>query len=505
MRLRSQRSHFVYHEILFNGLNTAKLISPDVMTNDVDIQKMIDTILRQTMNLTKDDLNRMIEEKKERIGAGYLTDQGALFLVAADLGIMLEELPKLEMSLKDVYSGAKQVSVIARVMNVYPVKKYRRKDGSDASLRTMIVYDNDTRLKVKLWDEMAVLPEKLAIKSGDSIKISKAYTRSGMDGKIAINAGAGARIELIEDSLSRIQDIDSLAKDASEVTQLEENIIVTGEVRADPRVSSFTNLRGEASKVMHLQIAGSDGKSFRVVIWNIDEERVPKIININAKIKMIGIRSKKGPSGDMELHGDEGTVIDLVEEPEEIEVMHLRIVSVSRNTGKRQDSFALVIDKAKANRIFTVVTDDAIIEQLKPDIIVECMPSRVYGNTLLLRDDAYVRVIDDDPTFPDATSVEIKIKDVKPSEELYFLEAVTLSAVMVKDIKMRDGSEVKYSEIMLGDDTAEMRLVGWRETASLISHLSIGQRVKAYGVMAYTGRDGNTELRLKPFSSIIKL
>jgi replication factor A1 len=58
---------------------------------------------------------------------------------------------------------------------------------------------------------------------------------------------------------------------------------------------------------------------------------------------------------------------------------------------------------------------------------------------------------------------------------------------------------------MIGDDTAEMKLVGWRETASIIDGLSIGQRVKVYGVMAYTGRDGNTELRLKPFSSIIRL
>lgn len=464
---------------------------------------MIDAILRQKVDLTKDDLIQMIESKKQTIGAGYLTDQGALFLVAADLGIMLEELPKLEMGLKDVYAGAKEVSVIARVMNVYPLKQYRRKDGSEARLRTLVIYDKDSRLKVKLWDEMAELPDKLGIRAGDAIKISKAYTRSGIDGKITINAGARTTIDLIEDNVPQIPDIDSLVMDVSEIRGSDENIIVTGTIKASPRVSSFTNFRGEASKVMHMQIAGSDGKTFRVVIWNVDEERLPNIMNIDAKIKLIGVRTKQGRYGDTELHGDEGTIIELLEKPEEIKIMPLRIISVSKNVDRKQDSFALALDRAK--HIFTIVADDTFIEQLKSNSIVECVPSKIYGDTLILQDDAYVRVIEEDHSFPDVTSLERKIKDVKPLQGLYFLEAVTLSAVKEQDITVKDGSQVKYADIMIGDDTAEIKLVGWRESSKILSGLSIGQRIKVYGVTANTGRDSSTELRLKPFSSVIKL
>lgn len=464
---------------------------------------MIDAILRQKISLTRDDLVNMIEEKKQKIGAGYLTDQGALFLVAADLGIVLEEMPRLEMSLKDVYAGAKEVSVLARIMNIYPLKRYRRKDGSEARLRTLVIYDNDTRLKVKLWDDMAELPDKLGLKPGDAVKISKAYARAGMDGKITINAGARTAIEIVHDNVPQIRDIDSLTRDVGEITDLEENIVVSGTVKVSPRISSFTNFRGEPSKVLHMQIAGTDGKTFRVVIWNIDEERVPKILNIDSRIKLIGVRTKRGQYGDTELHGDEGTVMELIDEQQEIEVMPLRIISVSKGAGKREESFALAVDRAK--HLFTIVMDEPFVEQLKANSIVECVPSRIYGTTLLLQEDAYVRVSDDDPSFPDATLLECKIKDVKPSQDLYFLEAITLSAAKVQDIQTKDGNSVRYAEIMLGDDTAEMRLVGWRETASMIANLSIGQRIKVYGVMAYTGRDGNTELRLKPFSSIIRV
>jgi replication factor A1 len=464
---------------------------------------MIDAILRQKINLTRDELVQMIEEKKQKIGAGYLTDQGALFLVAADLGIVLEEMPRLEMSLKDVYAGAKEVSVLARIMNIYPLKRYRRKDGSEARLRTLVVYDNDTRLKVKLWDDMAELPDKLGLKPGDAVKVSKAYARAGMDGKITINAGARTTIEIVNDNVPQIRDIDSLTRDVGEITDLEENIAVSGTVKVSPRISSFTNFRGEPSKVLHMQIAGTDGKTFRVVIWNIDEERVPKILNIGSRIKLIGVRTKRGQYGDTELHGDEGTVMELIDEQQEIEVMPLRIISVSKGVGKREESFALAVDRAK--HLFTIVMDEPFVEQLKVNSIVECVPSRIYGTTLLLQEDAYVRVSDDDPSFPDAILLECKIKDVKPSQDLYFLEAITLSAAKVQDIQTKDGNSVRYAEIMLGDDTAEVRLVGWRETVSMIANLSIGQRIKVYGVMAYTGRDGNTELRLKPFSSIIRV
>ena len=473
------------------------------MTIGVDTQKMIDTILKQKMNLSKVDLEKMIEDKKEKIGAGYLTDQGALFLVAADLGILLEEMPRLEMSLKDIYAGAREVTVIARVLNIYPLKKYNRKDGSEASLRTLTVYDNDTKVKVKLWDEMAVLPEKINIKPGDAIKVSKAYVRSGIDGKITINGGSTTIIELIEDNVPQIREIDALVMDASEITGSEEDIIVTGVVNTSPTISRFNNFRGEPSKMMNMQIAGSDGKTFRIVIWNIDEERIPKVIKNNSEIKLIGLKTKQGQYGGVELHGDEGTLIELKDEPEEIEMMLLRVISVSRDDGEKPESYALAFDKGK--QIFTILMNKIFVEQLIDDGIIQCVPSRIYGNMLLLRDDAYVSVVEDDSTFPNTDSLEIKIKELKPSQEPYFLEAITLSAVKVQDIQVRDGNEVKFAEIMLGDDTAEIKLVGWRETASFIADLTIGKRVKVYGVVALTGREGDIELRLKPFSRVLEL
>ena len=56
----------------------------------LDFKKMIEIVLQKKPEVSAEDVRELIDEKKRKIGAGYLTDQGALFLVAADLGISFE-------------------------------------------------------------------------------------------------------------------------------------------------------------------------------------------------------------------------------------------------------------------------------------------------------------------------------------------------------------------------------------------------------------------------------
>jgi len=95
-----------------------------------EFDNLVDKLLEQKPELTRKDIEEQIKHKKEKIGAGYLTDQGALFLIASDFGISLSGPLKVEMGLKDLYSGAKEISLETRVLNVSPAKQFSRKDGS---------------------------------------------------------------------------------------------------------------------------------------------------------------------------------------------------------------------------------------------------------------------------------------------------------------------------------------------------------------------------------------
>ena len=62
-----------------------------------EFDSLLNKLLEQKPDITKAQIDELIQRKKEKIGAGYLTDQGALFLIASDLGVSLSEPLKVEM------------------------------------------------------------------------------------------------------------------------------------------------------------------------------------------------------------------------------------------------------------------------------------------------------------------------------------------------------------------------------------------------------------------------
>ena len=192
-----------------------------------EFEELISKLLEKVPELSRSVIEERINEKKEKVGAGYLTDQGAIFLVAADLGVSLEQAQKSEVAIKDLYIGAKEVTLESRVLNISPTKQFTKKDGSSFSLRTITVYDNNSTASVKLWDEKANLPGLEDLKPGDLIKIIKAYVKSDLTGAPTINIGSGASIETSQ-SESDIVSIDSKITDVSEISDDQRDLIVSG-------------------------------------------------------------------------------------------------------------------------------------------------------------------------------------------------------------------------------------------------------------------------------------
>jgi replication factor A1 len=472
---------------------------------------MIELLMRQRPDLGADSIKELIEEKKRKVGAGYLTDQGALFLVAADLGISFENIPKAQAGLKDIYVGAKDVTVVGRIMNIYPIYKFTRRESTEqTATRTMVIYDRDARVKVKLWDKLVNVPDEMGLHSGDMVKISKAYVRAGLDGKPIINLGSYGVIEAAPDDPS-IPQITSLVISVDDIKEAIDGAAVTGIVNVNPRVSDFVNARGELSKSLQLQLSNESGsRSLRAVIWNVNEARLPKVFKTGSKATLVGIRVKPGNpqygNGDLEIHGDEGTLLQFSGSEDEIEVMPLRIVSVGEETGK--GSFVcLAADRGGRTLVLTVDKSLASPDQLSPGSMIECVPSRVFGNSVTLsKDESYLRKVDNDPSFPDLSKFMTKIRDIQPSpDRQYIVEAIVLQAPDTVDVTTKAGETVTVTSTMVGDETGEIRLVGWRNHSPIINRLAVGDRINAVGVTANAGREGRTELTFRPYSSIQRL
>ncbi|MDE1725745.1 MAG: single-stranded DNA-binding protein [Thaumarchaeota archaeon] len=461
-----------------------------------EFDSLMNKLLEQKPELSRKDMEEMIQRKKEKIGAGYLTDQGALFLIASDLGVSLSEPLKVEMGLKDIYVGAKEITLESRVMNVYPVRQFSRKDGSQFLLRNMTVYDGDSRAKVKLWDEKANLPGIENLKPGDLVKIIKAYVKSDMKGNPIINVGSGSTVEP-NNMQSKIPGLDAITDNVSSVKENQQNLVVTGILDGNIRTTEFTNFKGEPSKALQLRLKGSDGTIVRAVLWNKDENSVPKVVSSGAKARLIGVNTKVGQMG-LELHGDEGTVLE-IEGAKEIEPIVTRILSATKSDSRSRLLVGVLHDKKLVN----IIDTSSITSDLKPGDVIEITPSKVYGNSLTIEQDSPLKKIDgqDIPTLSDTRT---KIRDVKPSDGTYCIEAIILKAPQKKEIQTKTGETVLLSETFVEDDTGQIWLKGWRLQSRLLEQFTQGEIISVTGVTAKPGLEGRTEIFLTAYSVVTR-
>ncbi len=461
-----------------------------------EFENLIEKLLEQKSELTREVIEEQIKQKKEKIGAGYLTDQGAIFLIASDYGVTLSEPLKVEMSLKDLYAGAKEISLEIRVLNLSPAKQFSRKDGSPFYLRTMTVYDENSTASVKLWDEKANLPGIENLKPGDLIKIIKAYVKSDLDGSPTINIGSGSNIETT-DTESEIPTIDTITKDISELQEGQKDLVISGITDGVISGMEFTNSRGKPGKALRMRLKGKDGNAMRVVLWGKDESSIPNMISQSAKVRLLGVKVRSGNQG-LEIHGNDATIIE-IEGGKEAEPVIARVLSIlTTDNGKKM---ILAVDNKKnlynisdfANSTSICVEGD----------VIECMPSKVYGNSITLDENSFVRKLDNDESIPSLSQLRTKINDVKVDGN-YCIESIILKVPERREVQTKSGESIALSEMFVEDDTGQIWVKGWRNQARIIDKCELGEIVSITGLNAKAGLEGRIELFLTAFSKIIK-
>ena len=460
-----------------------------------NFEELLSKLLEAAPELSRSVIEDRIAEKKDKIGSGYLTDQGALFLVASDLGISLEQSQRMEIELKDLFVGAKEVTVESRILNMSPTKQFTKKDGTPFLLRTMTVYDSNSTVSVKLWDEKANLPGIEELKPGDLVKIIKAYVKSDLTGAPTINIGSGSTIEPVKTD-SSIPTLDSITVDVGTAKEDQKDLVISGTINGAINLMEFTNSRGQPSKALKFRIKGQNGNNLNVVLWGKDESILPRMIATNAKVRLLGVKTKSGNLG-LEIHGNDATVVE-IEGNKDVGPVIIRIISVD-DTGSGE-KIVLGIDKSKNLFRITDVSDQLV--SFTNGSVIECMPSKVFGNTIRLDQDSFTRKIEDED-MPNVSDLRTKVSDIMEGNE-YCIEAIILKAPDKRELQTKNGENIMLSEMFVEDDSGQIWVKGWREQANLLDNYTLGDIVSVLGVNAKAGLEGRIELFLKPYSKIFK-
>lgn len=475
-------------------------------------RKLVKQILKQRPDIDEETLERLVDEKRRTVGAGYLTEQGALLLVANDLNVTIkQDLLQKELELKDIYIGANQLTVIGRVFSISPLKEYTRNDGTKGKVRRIVIFDNSSFVILNLWEEKAELFDSLGIKVGSVIKVVKAYVRAGLDGKPVLNLGKRGDIELINNSevIEKMPTIESLIKDVSQVNEPSEHLVVEGKVVAEPRLIKFDRPNGNFGKVLQFSMKSlkDSNKTMRVALWNPKDELLD--IKVGSVVRLIDVRAKSLPHGELELHGNGKTWFKLIEEGKERsqEKEVFRVISIGniRETRFGESLATLVVDKSGKLRNL-VFRDEALnyVRNINPDMLILCLATQISSNTFVCTSKVDV-LFEDDFSIPNSKSFFKKVSHLKDEKEPIVLEAIVLSKPNLREIVTKEGESVTRGDVIVGDYTGEVRLVAWRELVRLIEDLNPGEKIVVRGAVVKQGIDGSTFLQLRSYSSIEKL
>lgn len=481
-----------------------------------EFDKLVKEILRQRPDLDEEKIRILVNEKKQRVGAGYLTDSGAAFLVASDLNVSLEVVAKSELRLKDLYIGANELTVVGRVFIVYPVKTYVQKDGGGGRYRRLTIFDEDSSVTVTLWDDKTGLIEDLNILSNSLIRVKKGYVKSGLDGRPIIHVGKRGGLEKLgEADLTdrKIPSIESVTHDAASINTPEANLAVIWVLKSPPRTSEYTGRDGNPGRVLQIYLGGlTGGRSVRVAVWNnsqISAADVP----VNSTLRLVGVKSRFSQDGSIELHGDEGTFMQVISVPKSLSESssgRFRILSVGRLRVKEDgSSSASLLAVGVSNLFYTMVLKDEATELLSvltPDTVIECGFREISPLTLLCTSRSSVKILEgEDDSLPKLRSIYCKIRDIRESQSPLTLDVIALSRTSSQDVVTKSGETVEKREVIVGDETKEIKIVAWRDLADILTDITPGQRLRLIGVVPSKGRDGLPELQIKSYSQVEKV
>ncbi len=175
----------------------------DIAGPDDIFQKIL-----QNSDYSEQDLEAEVDKKKAEYD--MLTEEGALTLIANELGITLgEETQTPTMKIRDLEPGAKEIDIVGKVMEINEPKGFTRKDGSKGFVCGLILSDDTASVRLTLWDQECRTLDEVEI--GDAVRIVGGICKSGRRGK-EIHTGRRARLMLnpsvAEDP--RMQDLDDV-------------------------------------------------------------------------------------------------------------------------------------------------------------------------------------------------------------------------------------------------------------------------------------------------------
>jgi len=285
-----------------------------------DAEKIIRKIVEEA-GIPEEEVRERIN-KKIKAFAGLLTEAGAAYAVARELGVDVAVDRELSqrVAIKDLKPGMERVDVVGRILRIFPPRVFKR-DGRTGKYCRLIIGDGTGTVRVTLWNRDVSLVEQGKLENGQLVEIINGYVREyngepvltlSFDSRIVVNPEVenADRFPKPENVLVKVKDLMPDMRDVDVVLKV---------VRTFPAKT----VKGEDGETeMRAFIGADETGSVRVVLWgekarvNIKEGDVVKIVSGYTREGLSGVNLHVGKMGLVQIREDlkkelEGVKVEL--------------------------------------------------------------------------------------------------------------------------------------------------------------------------------------------------
>lgn len=277
----------------------------------MSVEEIIEQILSSGAASSREEVWQKITGKKKAAG-GFLTDETAARLVASELGVEIEQtlVHSGEIPIGELVFGLNNVSVVGRVVFVYPLQSYARKNGTESQFARLIVADKTGALRVLLWDDKASLVRDDKVRRGQIVRVLHGYVREARDGQLELHLGNRGEVQVDPQDVKEenYPAAESFLEKIGKLTKSKKKASIAGMVESVSSLKVFQREDKTEGKVLRLSLKDASGR-ITMVFWNSKADAF-KDVQVGERLQVIDAKVKERIDGQLELHAEDRAYVE---------------------------------------------------------------------------------------------------------------------------------------------------------------------------------------------------
>jgi len=310
-----------------------------------EIQEVYDHLLKR--GFSEEDLKNEIE-RKEREFHGFITKQGALFLIAKENGIQIispeiaqdvyEEIEQeidyneFLINVAEIKENMTNLVLLGKIVDIFPLKEFVRKDGTPGIIGSFLLADITGIIKIVLWNAQSKIMKSGFFSKGKIIQIINGYSKIGINEKIEVHISKKSKIILEPEDIpkkvsSELKAINIENLDLSEyqyqnknkrILKIKDLLKMDGFLNSvagfisDYELNEFTKDNGEKSFLLKFELTDKTGL-IQVNVWDMKAIEILKTIEKRMAVKLLNVFIKENKySNQKEIQFTKKSILEIL-------------------------------------------------------------------------------------------------------------------------------------------------------------------------------------------------